>query len=194
MSNSWWVNPTTVFSIQWPETTITRATPASLGTNVSVTSWIWVTDWNSETARPMARLVMRMGAATLAVTVIIRRAISTTVVSVTGPHSVEAGQEGLDHEGPPIDEHEQQDLERERHQHRGQHHHAHRHERRAHYQVDHQERYEHDEPDDERRLQLREHEGGYQGGHADLVGVLGLALAVDAGEHGQFRLAGLLEH
>ena len=41
------------------------------GTNVSVTSWIWVTDWNSEMARPMARLTRRIGAATLATTSII---------------------------------------------------------------------------------------------------------------------------
>src|SRR3954464_8754252 len=60
---------------------MTRATAASLGTNVSVTSWIWVTDWNSEMARPMARLVMRIGAETLAVTIIILIAISITAVS-----------------------------------------------------------------------------------------------------------------
>src|SRR3954469_20610995 len=147
-SNSWWVKEMSWPSIQWPEMTITRATPASLGTNVSVTSWIWVTDWNSEMARPITRLVMRMGAATLAVTVIIRSAISMTVVSVMGSPSMEARQKGLDDQRPAIDQHEQQDLERERHQHRREHHHAHRHERRAHDEVDHQKRYEDDEADD----------------------------------------------
>src|SRR3954454_19488075 len=110
---------------------MTSATPASFGTNVSVTSWIWVTDWNSEMARPMARLVIRMGALTLAVTVIIRKAISMTAVSViysvlvlgvvgSEPvrrwglaYSVEARDQGLDDEGPTVDQHEQQDLERE---------------------------------------------------------------------------------
>src|SRR5436190_10648108 len=114
---------------------MTSATAASLGTNVSVTSWIWVTDWNSEMARPMARLVRRIGAETLAVTIIILRAISITAVSVmrrgaprrrvlrpamdgrsvgwrrlTNP-LVEARQEGLDDQCPAVHQHEQQDLE-----------------------------------------------------------------------------------
>src|SRR5947207_14011912 len=61
---------------------MTTATAASLGTNVSVTSWIWVTDWNSEMPRAIPRLVSRMGADTLAVTNIMCRAISITAVSV----------------------------------------------------------------------------------------------------------------
>src|SRR5437870_2809556 len=52
------------------------------GAKVSVTSWIWVTDWNSEMARPTPRLVNRMGADTLATTTIICTAISITAVSV----------------------------------------------------------------------------------------------------------------
>src|SRR3954447_4261666 len=103
-SKSWWVKPTNWPSIQWPDTKRTSATPASLGTNVSVTSWIWVTDWNSEMAKPIARLVMRMGAQTLAVTVIIRSAISITVVSVMVSPSVEARKERLDYESPAVDE------------------------------------------------------------------------------------------
>src|SRR3954470_23297935 len=193
-SNSWLVKEMSSPSIQWPEMRITSATPATLGTNVRVTSWICVTDWNSDTARPMAKLVTRIGAETFAVTVIIRSAISMTVVSVMGPQSVETCKEGLDHEGPSIDEYEQQDLERERHQHRGQHHHPHRHQRRAHYEVDDQERYEHDEADDECRFQLRQHERGDERGHADIVRCLWLLLAGCAGEHGELGLAGLLEH
>src|SRR3954471_18801640 len=107
---------------------MTSATPASFGTHVSVTSWIWVTDWNSEMARPMARLVSRMGALTLAVTVIIRKAISMTAVSVIYSvlvlwggrprswglaYSVEARDQGLDDESPTVDQHEQQNLEGE---------------------------------------------------------------------------------
>src|SRR3954466_912048 len=151
MSNSCGVTPPTLFSIQWPDTTITRATPASLGTNVSVTSWIWVTDWNREMASPMARLVMRMGAATLATTSIICTAISMTAVSVMSA-SVEAREQGLDDQRPSVDQHEQQDLEGEGDEDRREHHHSHGHERRAHDEVEHQERDADDEADAEGRL------------------------------------------
>jgi hypothetical protein len=49
--------------IQWPDTRRTTATPSSLGTKLSVNSWIWVTDWNSETINPITRLTARIGAA-----------------------------------------------------------------------------------------------------------------------------------
>src|SRR4051794_39956040 len=101
-------------SIQWPDTTITRATPASLGTKESVTSWICVTDCSSDTPRPMARLTTRMGPASLAVTMIAWMAMETTAESVTG--SPEARQEGVDDQGPAVDHHEQQELERQRDQ------------------------------------------------------------------------------
>ena len=56
----------------------------SLGTKVSVTSWICVTDWNSDTARPTARLMIRIGAQSLAQMIIVWTAISMTLVSTTG--------------------------------------------------------------------------------------------------------------
>ena len=40
---------TSVCSIQLPQTSSAMPTPISFGTNASVNSWIWVTDWNSET-------------------------------------------------------------------------------------------------------------------------------------------------
>lgn len=82
--NSWSVKLTNVLSIQWPQTTIARATPAILGTKVSVISWIEVIDWSRETANPTARAVSNMGAVSSAVMVIIRTAISMTVVSFNG--------------------------------------------------------------------------------------------------------------
>src|SRR5207248_10446015 len=134
ISNSCWVKAMIWASIQWPETTMTRATPASLGTKLRVTSWIWVTDCSSDTPRPMARLTTRIGPASLAVTRMAWMAISTTAEAVTA--SPEAREEGVDDEGPAVDHDEQQELERQRHQHRRQHHHAHRHQRRADDEVD----------------------------------------------------------
>src|SRR5206468_2859756 len=146
------------WSIQLPPTRITRATPASLGTKVSVTSWTWVTVCSSETSTPMARETIRIGAASLTLTMSALVAMSMTRVSVTGLFSLEAGEQRTHDERPAVDHHEQQELERERDEHRRQHHHSHRHQRRADDEVDHEERHEHDEADDERRLQLGEDE------------------------------------
>ena len=42
------VNDTASCSIQLPHTMSATATAMAFGTKLSVTSWIWVTDWNSE--------------------------------------------------------------------------------------------------------------------------------------------------
>src|SRR5581483_2638989 len=189
MANSWSVNPTIWLSIQWPANTSTRATPIIFGTKTSVISCTCVTDWTSEITRPIARLVARMGPATFATRIRACRTISMTLVSVMALPVTR--DQRLDDERPAVDEHEQEDLERQRHQDRRQHHHAHRHERRAHDEVDHEERHEHHEPDDERRLELRQHERGDELGHAGLVrrGRLWLAAVVD--EQRQLRRARL---
>src|ERR1700693_4093241 len=121
----WSVNAISWESIQCPATRSTRATPIILGTKTRVISWTWVTDWMSETVRPMARLVARIGPATLATRMRACRTISMTLVSVIALPV--AREERLDDERPPVDQHEEQDLEREGHQDRRQHHHAHRH-------------------------------------------------------------------
>src|SRR5581483_3445246 len=68
---------------------------------------------------------------------------------ITARASVEARDERLHDERPSVHHHEQQQLERQRHEDGREHEHAHRHQRGAHDEVDHEERDEDDEPDDE---------------------------------------------
>src|SRR6202035_3161337 len=65
---------------------------------------------------------------------------------------VEALDERLDDQIPAVDEHEQQDLERQGDEGRRQHDHPHAHQRRGDDQVDNQERQEDQEGDLKRRL------------------------------------------
>src|SRR4051794_11546094 len=122
-----WVKCTISCSIQLPANRITSATPASLGTKVSVTSCTWVTVCRSETNTPMASDTIRIGAASLTVIIIALVAMSMTRVSVMTLFSLEAGQQRAHDERPTVDHHEQEQLEREGDEHRRQHHHSHRH-------------------------------------------------------------------
>src|SRR6478752_2774991 len=187
------VNVTRVCIIQLPHSSRAMPTPTSFGTNARVTSWIWVSDWKSETAKPITSAVTRIGADSLSATSIVWRAMSMMAVSDMARLSV-AGDEGLDDEGPAVDHHEQQQLEGERHHHRRHHHHAERHQCTADHQVDDQERDEDDEPDDEGLLELGEHEGRDQGGGRDLVAV-GRQVAVgDVRQQLQLVVVGVREH
>ena len=48
-------------SIQVPLSSSATPTPTTFGTNARVNSWIWVADWNSETANPMTSAVSSVG-------------------------------------------------------------------------------------------------------------------------------------
>ncbi len=66
MSKAAWVNPTISEIIQLPQTTSAIATATAFGTKESVTSWICVTDWNREIAKPTTSEVTSTGAASFA--------------------------------------------------------------------------------------------------------------------------------
>src|SRR3954454_1799728 len=94
----------------------------ALGTNESVASWIWVTDWKSEMPNPTASAVSRIGAHSLAARIMACRPISMTVWSFMrspparrSTRSRVARHERVHDESPAVDEHEQQQLERQRH-------------------------------------------------------------------------------
>ena len=74
------------------------------------------------------------------------------------------------HQVPAVDQHEEDQLERQRHHHRRQHHHAHRHQHRGDHEVDDQERQEQQEADLERALELRDHERGHQHAQRHVLG------------------------
>src|SRR5262249_7960731 len=132
MSNRPWVKPMICESIQCPVMTITSATPASFGTNVSVCSWICVADWIRPMNRPIASDTPRIGAASLVASRIDCTAMSMTDPSFTmgtpsrgrtrfdgcsGARSmVEARDQRADDERPAVDHDEQQQLERQRDQ------------------------------------------------------------------------------
>src|SRR5581483_9462051 len=117
MRNSSWVKSMSVFSIQLPARTMTRATPANFGTKVSVASCTCVADWRIETNRPTPSVTLRIGAASLTVTRIASHAMWITWVSVMrvsrSGSSTEAVEEGLHDEVPAVHHHEQQQLERQ---------------------------------------------------------------------------------
>ncbi|GGN83335.1 hypothetical protein GCM10010112_61600 [Actinoplanes lobatus] len=58
-------------------------------------SWIWVTDWKSETAKPTTRAVRSTGAAIFAAIVRACIASSTTIVSVMPISSGAGGERGV---------------------------------------------------------------------------------------------------
>src|SRR5512144_1443832 len=165
------VKPVSTRRLHAPVRTSTTAA-ASFGTNVSVDSWIWVADCSTESARPTARVVTRIGPASL---VAVSRAPATmwmTWSATSPPSAIAAEQRGHD-EGPAVDEDEQQQLERQRDEGGRQHDHAERHENRADDDVDHEERHEDDEADDESPPQLAQHEGGDERAQVGGVPVLG---------------------
>src|SRR3954447_22821931 len=94
---------------------MTMAMPIAFGTKLSVASWICVTDWNSETPKPMASAVSRIGAQSLAASSIACRPSSMTVWSfMRSPRSPVARDEGVHDQTPPVDQDEEQQLERQR--------------------------------------------------------------------------------
>ena len=95
---------------------------------------------------------------------------------------------------PAVDQHEEDQLERQRHHDRRQHHHAHRHEHRCHHQVDDQERQEQQEADLEGALELRDHEGRDEDAQRHLLGRRRRRLARQIGEQRQILLAYVLLH
>ncbi len=98
------------------------------------------------------------------------------------------------HQAPAIDQHEEDQLERQGHDHRRQHHHAHRHQHRCHHEVDDQERQEQEEADLEGALELRDHEGGHQDAQRHLLGARRLGLMRKLSEQRQVLLADVLLH
>ncbi len=76
------------------------------------------------------------------------------------------------HQAPAVHQHEEDQLERQRHHHRRQHHHAHRHQHRGHHQVDDQERQEQQEADLEGALEFGDHEGRHQHAQRQVLRVL----------------------
>src|SRR3954449_4046642 len=193
MSKRLWVKLTSSESTQLPDTSSAIATAIIFGTNDSVCSWIWVAAWNSEIRKPTSSAVSRTGAATLAASIIVCSARSVTCASLMAlPRSVRMDQCGGD-QRPPVDDDEEQQLERQRHDRRRHHHHAHRHQCRADQHVQHQERDEDDQADDERALELGEDERRDQRGDADVLLVLRRVLPGQVDHQLELILAGVLE-
>src|SRR4051794_27031977 len=165
MANSWWVNETSSARTQLPVISSAIATAITFGTNDSVGSWIWVAAWNNEIAKPTSSAVSSMGAATLAAVVIVVMAMWVTSASLIRASRVGPDERRGDHR-PAVDDHEQQQLERQRHDRRRDHHHAHRHQPRADQHVQHEERDVDDQPDDEGALELGEDERRHERRHA----------------------------
>src|SRR3954454_21538850 len=110
-SNSSRVNDTVSEVIQCPQTSSATDTPMALGTKLSVTSWIWVIDCSSETAKPMTSAVTSTGAQSLAASTRASRPMSRIAfVSMLGSSVVRADQGG-DDQAPAVDEDEEQELE-----------------------------------------------------------------------------------
>src|SRR6185312_14508428 len=115
-----------------------------------------VTAWNSDTTSPTARLTTRTGPASSAMSTRACEARWMTVLSSIGS-VVERAEQGVDHQRPPVDQYEEEDLERKGDQRGREHVHAHRHHDRRDDQIDDHERDEDHEPDEEGGLYLREH-------------------------------------
>src|SRR3954471_13441188 len=171
------------------------STPAMariFGMKASVCSWICVTAWKTETARPMTSPTPSSGSATRSASWSAPlTSVMTTSWSIA---SVEGLDERLGDEVPAVDEDEQQDLERQADEDRRQHDHAHRHQGGADHQVYDQERQEDQEPDLERRLELGDDERRDQRVGGD-VGAGARALEVgELHEQREVLRARLLEH
>ena len=109
------VNPSIVFSIHGPATTITTTTARIFGMKVSVGSCSCVTAWKIETSRPTTRLTPSTGIEICSVSHIVRAPISMIWLwSISAvPLVMEAPDERLGHQVPAVHQHEQQDLERQ---------------------------------------------------------------------------------
>src|ERR1700733_11048039 len=171
-----------------------------------------VTAWNSDTTRPTTRLATRTGPASSAISSMACDARWMTVLSLTGAlpggratcrgqrvsrsaqtSRMERLNQGVGHQGPPVHEDEQQDLEGKREQGGGEYVHPHRHHDRRDDQVDDHERDEDHEADQEGSLQLREDERGHNRRERERRGVVGL-LVRRRSEQLEIAGLGLLEH
>src|SRR5579875_1084184 len=123
-------------SIQGPKRTSAATVAAIFGMKVSVISWIWVSAWKTLTARPATSPKSSTGPPSA-------RTVST-------PISVEALHHRRGEHVPPVDEHEEHELEGQRDERRGQRDHAHRGEDRGHHHVEDQKRDVDQEPHLER--------------------------------------------
>src|SRR5438309_4216904 len=103
--------------------------------NCRLCSWIWVTAWNRLTTRPMTRPTSSTGPAILSASVMACVARLTTVSWFISA-SVEARHQRAGYQVPPVDQDEQQDLERQRDEGRRKHDHPHAHQGRRDDQVD----------------------------------------------------------
>src|SRR5579875_1519200 len=167
-----------------------------LGMKERLCSWIEVTAWKIETTSPITRPTSIIGPATSIASVIACVARLTTVswFTVARLLSVEALDQGAGDQVPAVDQHEQQDLERQRDERRRQHHHAHAHQRRGDDQVDDQERQENQEADLERRLQLGQDEGRDQNVGGNLSARLRRGDLGQRDEQGEVLRLHLTEH
>src|SRR5579875_1386156 len=173
--------------IHGPRITISTASPTLFGMKESDCSWIWVTAWKRLTARPITRPTSRIGPATSNASVIACVARLTTMswfiaLLPRRRASVEARDQRARDQVPAVDQDEQQDLEGHGDECRWEHDHAHAHQRRAHYEVDDQERQEDQEADLERRLHLAHDESWDQDVGRDLALGAGLGNLGEADE------------
>src|SRR5262245_39805558 len=144
-----------------------------LGRNVSDDSWTWVAAWRIATTRPTAKPMASTGSEIF--TAIQSASRAKSVAACTSPipsstsrrgpaapaagrrrsrESVETLHQRPHDQVPPVDQHEEKDLERDRDQHRREDDHAHRHEDRGHDHVDDEEGKEQRESHDERPAEL----------------------------------------
>src|SRR5690242_17030373 len=104
----WITQSVIVWIIQFPANSRMSADTTSLGTKVSVISWIWVIVCSSDTTTPTTKEARRIGAASLAPSTRALRSRSMTWASVTVSSSrVHGADDGADDEVPAVDEDEQ---------------------------------------------------------------------------------------
>src|ERR1700735_5642115 len=112
------------------------------GISVRLCSWIWVTAWKMLTASPAMSATINRGPAIFRARLMAWEARLTTVSWFTRELLVKTLDECSDDQIPAVDQHEQEDLERQGDEGRRQHDHPHAHQRRRDDQVDDQERQE----------------------------------------------------
>src|SRR3954464_11300233 len=84
--------------------------------------------------------------------------------------SMEGAHQCLEHERPPVNEHEDEDFQRQRNRRGGHHHHSQGHQNGTDDEVDEEEREEKAKSDLESRTKFRQHEGRDQLHIANLLG------------------------
>src|SRR5579875_1794810 len=146
-------------SIQGPKRTSAATVAAIFGMKVSVISWIWVSAWKTLTARPATSPKSSTGPASARVS---SSPLRPSPMTVSTPISVEALHHRRGEHVPPVDEHEEHELEGQRDERRGQRDHAHRGEDRGHHHVEDQKRDVDQEPHLERGLELGDQKRGHE--------------------------------